>query len=561
MRRQPPPPSLPLAPDSALESLNAPPDAASSLAVQARLVSALRDGALSGKESGHVFLIETHISYVLLTGQFAYKIKKAVELDFLDFRSLAARRLDCEEELRLNRRLAPTLYLDVVAITGSVEAPVLGGAGPIIEYAVKMREFPQQALASRALARGELSAAHIDALAATVAAFHQTACVAAASGPYGNPDEVLCTALQNFVQIRRLEDPHTEVADLDALAAWTERQHAACAASMFRRLSEGFVRECHGDLHLGNIAFFEHKLTIFDCIEFSEKMRWIDVMSEVAFAVMDLRDRGQPDFAHRFLNAYIESTGDYDGLTVLRFYLVYRAMVRAKISRLRAAQLMHGDAKATALDEYRGYLDIAKHYAQPQRPAIIITHGLAGSGKTTFSQALLEMIGAVRIRTDVERKRIHGLPATRHDRSGIDAGLYAREATRETYLRALQLARDATAAGWKVIVDAAFLMRWQRRLFRDLASGLGIPFVVISFVAPAATLRERITRRLDDAQEASDATLAVLEHQLQTQEPLAPGELGDTLVCETQAPLAKEQLAARLRGVFDRLAAAPEADG
>jgi uncharacterized protein len=535
----------------------APPDAASSLAVQARLVSSLRDAALSGAESGHVFLIETHISYVLLTGQFAYKIKKAVELGFLDFRSLAARHHYCEEELRLNRRLAPTLYLDVVEITGSVEAPVLGGAGPVIEYAVKMREFPQEALASRALVRGELSAAHIDTLAAKVATFHQTAFVAAAGGPHGNPDEVLCTALQNFVQIRRLEDPHTEVADLAALAAWTERQHAACAASMVRRRGEGFVRECHGDLHLGNIAFFERELTIFDCIEFSEKMRWIDVMSEVAFMVMDLRDRGRPDFAHRFLNDYIEITGDYDGLDVLRFYLVYRAMVRAKISRLRAEQLILGDAKTAALDEYRGYLAIAKHYAQPPRPAIIITHGLAGSGKSTLSQALLEMIGAVRIRTDVERKRIHGLPATARDRSAIDAGLYAREATRETYLRALQLARNATAAGWKVIVDAAFLMRWQRRLFRDLASELDIPFIVITLVAPDATLRERITRRLDDAHEASDATLAVLEHQLQTQEPLAPDELGYTLAYDAQAPLVKEQLEARWPGVFDRLATAP----
>ena len=523
---------------------------------QARLVDALaRSGALGGDTPAGK--IETHISFVLLTGTHAYKIKKAVDFGFLDFTTLAARRFFCEEELRLNRRLAPGLYLEVVPITGSVDAPAVGGAGPVLEYAVKMREFAQEALASQALARGELSAAHIDALAARVAAFHQTACVAAVGGPHGNPDEVLCAALQNFVQIRRLEVPHAEAADLDALAVWTERQHAACAASMVRRRDEGFVRECHGDLHLGNIAFFEHELTIFDCIEFSEKMRWIDVMSEVAFMVMDLRDRGRPDFAYRFLNDYIEITGDYGGLEVLRFYLVYRAMVRAKVSRLRAEQLVHGDAKTAALDEYRGYLGIARQYAQPPHPAIVITHGLSGSGKTTLSQALLEMIGAVRIRTDVERKRIHGLPVTARVRSAIDEGLYAREATRETYLRALQLARGATAAGWKVIVDAAFLMRWQRRLFRDLATGLGIPFVVIALVAPDATLRERITRRLDDTHEASDANLAVLERQLQKQEPLAPDELGDTLVYDAQAPLVKEQLEARWRGVFDRLAAAP----
>src|ERR1700693_4651923 len=208
-------------------SAMAAPDAVASLAVQARLVSALRD-AISGAGGKHVFLIETHISYVLLTGQFAYKIKKAVELGFLDFRSLAARRFDCEEELRLNRRLAPKLYLDVVEITGSVEAPVLGGSGPVIEYAVKMREFSQAALASRVLARGELSAADIDALAAKVAAFHHTACVASIGRPFGTPENVLCTALQNFAQIRLLHDTDA-VADLDALAALTERQHALCA--------------------------------------------------------------------------------------------------------------------------------------------------------------------------------------------------------------------------------------------------------------------------------------------------------------------------------------------
>ncbi len=533
------------------------PDSATSLAAQARLMSSLRDAAIAGAGGKSVALIETHISCVLLTGQFAYKIKKAVELGFLDFRSLTARRFYCEEELRLNRRLAPKLYLDVIGITGSVEAPVLGGTGPVIEWAVKMREFPQEALTSRALVRGELSAVHLDALAAKVAAFHRRACVASIDGPYGTPDNVLRPALQNFTQIRLLLDTRAEVADLDALAAWTERQHAACAASMALRRGEGFVRECHGDLHLGNIAFFEGELTIFDCIEFNEQMRWIDVMSEVAFAAMDLRDRGRPDFAHRFLNAYLEITGDYVGLSVLRFYAVYRAMVRAKISRLRAEQLGSGDAKAAALAEYRGYLNIARHYARPPRPAIVITHGLAGSGKTTLSQALLEMIGAVRIRTDVERKRLHSLPAAARDRTGIDAGLSAPEATRETYLRALQLARAATTAGCKVIVDAAFLERWQRRLFRDLASELGIPFIVVTFVAEDATLRERIARRLHDVHEASDADLAVLEHQVQTQEPLAPDELGDTVVYQAQAPLGEAQLPARWRRVLDRLAPAP----
>jgi predicted kinase len=238
---------------------------------------------------------------------------------------------------------------------------------------------------------------------------------------------------------------------------------------------------------------------------------------------------------------------------VLRFYLVYRAMVRAKVSRLRAAQLGPGDERAAALAEYRGYLDIARHYAQPSAPAIVITHGLAGSGKTTLSQALLEMIGAVRIRTDVERKRLHGLPAATRGNAGNDVGLYAPETTRETYLQALKWTRVATLAGFRVIVDAAFLKGWQRRLFRDLASELGVPFILVHFVAEDATLRERVARRLDDVHEASDADLRVLEHQIRTREPLAPDELGDTIVYETESPLAEARQPARWQAVIDRL--------
>ena len=531
-------------------------DSREDLAAQARLVSALRDAIVSVAGGKRAALIETHISYVLLTGQFAYKIKKAVGLGFLDFRTLAARRFYCQEELRLNRRFAPELYLDVIAITGSVEAPALGGNGAVIEYAVKMREFPQDALASRALVRDEVSASDIDALAAKVAAFHRAACVASIGGPFGAPASVLRIALQNFTQIRAVLDTAAEIADLDALAGWTAREYAACAAALVRRRDDGFVRECHGDLHLGNIARIDGELTLFDCIEFNVEMRWIDVMSEVAFTMMDLQDRGRAEFAHRFLNDYLEISGDYDGLSVLRFYLVYRAMVRGKIVLLRAAQLEPGDAKAAALIEYRGYLNLAKRYAQPSRSAIVITHGLAGSGKTTLSQVLLEMIGAVRIRTDVERKRLHGLVATARDRAGIDAGVYAPEATREAYRRALELARGATAAGYVVIVDAAFLSHWQRQLFRDLATKLGLPFVIVTFVANEATLRQRIVRRLHDASDASDADLAVLEHQLQTQERLAPDELVDTVAYDAEAALDEAQSRARWQAVLDRLAPA-----
>jgi hypothetical protein len=503
-------------------------DPADDVAVQARLVAAL-------KAAASATLIETHISFVLLTGKLAYKIKKAVNLGFLDFRTLAARRFYCEEELRLNRRLAPEIYLDVVAITGTVDAPRVAGEGPALEYAVKMREFAQDALAGRALARGELLPRHIDALAARIAAFHRAADATPASGALGAPHTILSLALQNFTQLRPLLRDPADLADLDALAAWTSEHHAECAQAMARRHREGFIRECHGDLHLGNIAIVEGEPLVFDCIEFNDEMRWIDVMNEIAFTTMDLQDRGRPDFAHRFLNAYLEITGDYDGLGVLRFYLVYRAMVRAKIVRLRANQLSPGDPAAALSTEYRGYVRLAKGYARPSRPAIVITHGFAGSGKTTLSQRLLESVGAVRIRTDVERKRLHGLDPADRATASVGTGLYTPEATRDTYLRALSLTRKAAASGYPAIVDGAFLTRWQRDSFRALAEELGIPFVIVSCVTNEATLRERIARRLREADDASDADLAVLDHQLRTHDPLAPEELANTVVYDVEA--------------------------
>ncbi len=531
------------------------PASTDSLAIQAGLVAALRQAAAGDAANPRVALVETHISFVLLTGRYAYKIKKAVALSFLDFRTLAARRFFCREELRLNRRFAPELYLDVVSITGTVEAPRFGGQGPAIEYAVRMREFPADSLASEALARGQLAASDIDTLAAKIAAAHQAAAVAAKGGAMGAPDRVLAIATGNFREIRPLLDAgaeHDELADLDLLERWTLREHARLEAAMARRRDCGRVRECHGDLHLGNIALLGGVPTLFDCIEFNEEMRWIDVMSEIAFTVMDLRDRGRADFAHRLQSSYLEVTGDYDGLHVLRFYLVYRAMVRAKIARMRATQLRGATAASTALADFRSYLRLARHYSEPRRPWLVVAHGLSGSGKSTLAQALLERTGAVRIRTDVERARRPGGTSLTYSSSAIDAGPYAPEATRATYRRVLELVRTACENGYPVIADATFLKRWQRDEFRNLAAELGVRFVIVSCVASEATMRERIIRRMAQGGDASQADLAVFEHQLLTREPLGADELDGVLTCDSDAIGGGQ--AAR-DGAVDRIAA------
>ncbi|HET7032825.1 MAG TPA: AAA family ATPase [Casimicrobiaceae bacterium] len=501
-------------------------------------------------------LLETHISYVLLTGDYAYKIKKAVDFDFLDFRTLAARRFFCEEELRLNRRLAPTLYLDVVPITGSIDKPFIGGSEQrALEYAVKMREFAQEALAGKLLERCELGASDIDVLADKVARFHGAIGIASPDAGFGAPEGILRVALQNFVQLAPLLASEWERDELEDLCSWTGREHAARHDAFLRRRTQGFVRECHGDLHLGNIARIDDELVIFDGIEFSEEMRWIDVMSEVAFTVMDLQDRRRADLAHRFLNAYLDRTGDYGGLAVLPFYLTYRALVRAKIARLRATQVGAGAAKNAAIAESRGYLHLARSYAERPRPALIVTYGLSGSGKTAISQALLETIGAVRIRSDVERKRMHGVAPLERCNASEAQRLYAEASTQHTYDRLRTLARDILGAGRIAIVDATFLRHSQRESFRALAMELGLPFLILAFEASEATLRQRITQRQAGGGDASDADLAVLGHQIATREPLTADERTHAVVYDAEAPLeaarapaAWKELARRLGG-------------
>jgi aminoglycoside phosphotransferase family enzyme/predicted kinase len=520
---------------------------------QEALIHALRRPTAYADAVDQVDILETHISYVLLSGRYAYKIKKAVELGFLDYRSLTARHRYCKEELRLNRRLAPDIYLDVVPITGPVASARVEGDGRALEFAVKMRQFPQDSLLSQMLLRGALTPGHIDALAARVAEFHGSISVASAQGPFGRPDEVRRLALENFEQLDGLMENDADRTMLVALREWTEREYNARAGDFEARRQNGSVRECHGDLHLNNIALVDGRITVFDCIEFNDQMRWGDIMGEVAFVTMDLDDRKRSDLAFRFLNAYLEKTGDYAGLAVLRFLLAYRAMVRAKVTWLRAAQLAEASQKSSALDEYRGYVKLAQQYARTPQPAIVLMHGLAGSGKTTVSQQLLEDIGAIRIRSDVERKRLHGIDARGRSQSSVDDGLYASSKTEQTYQHVVALARQVTAAGYVAIVDAASLKRWQRDAVRNLAMELGVPFVIVSLSASGATLRQRVAARSGSGIDASEADLTVLDHQERTQEPIEEDEQLFVVTLTSEEPRDSVSVVSAWRNLCGRL--------
>ncbi len=503
-------------------------------------IAALRDPACYAHPAKGVEVVETHISWVLLAGEYAYKIKKPVKLPFLDFSTLAARRHYCEEELRLNRRTAAALYLGVVPIAQTARGPAVSASGAPIEYAVKMRRFATDALADEMARRGALGPAQIDAIAAALAGFHAAAPRAGPAGAYGSPAQIVAPAIGNFDQIAALGAHPGVRARLDRLRAWTEGETRRLQPLFAARQAGGHVRECHGDLHLGNIAFIGGCAVPFDCIEFDPALRWIDMMSEVAFLVMDLFAHGLPALAWRLLNACLEASGDYEGLAVLRFYLVYRAMVRAKIALLRT------DAAA-----FDAYLALAGSLARAERPALLAMHGLAGSGKTTVAQALLERIGALRVRSDVERKRLHGLPASARSGSALGAGLYDAASSERTYARLEICAAAAVRSGYSVIVDAAFLRHEERDRLRRLALRLGAEFLIVSCEARDAVLRERVARRAVQASDASEAQVPVLERQFVSRQPLTTDEAAATVCVNTGRDACRSQ---GVEGVASRLA-------
>ncbi len=521
-----------------------------SLVEQARLVRALSDERVLGHPVPKPQLLETHISHVILTGVYAYKIKKAVDLEFLNFVSLESRKKYSFEELRLNRRTAPELYLEVLAIGGSAGAPAFGVL-PAIEYVLKMREFPQSDLASNTLEAWRLEPCHWDWLAGDLARFHTMAEVAGADSGFGLPKQIRQWALQNFRQVDQRATTQHALRERQRLEEWTRAAYVELEDGFETRRREGHVRECHGDLHLGNLVMIDNRLTPFDCIEFNPNLRWIDVTSDLAFLTMDLQHRKARPMASRLLNRYLEISGDYAGLEVLGFYQVYRAVVRAKVALMKSGQ--GGGDGAGPVRDFERYMELALSYLDSSRPALIITHGLSGSGKTAFSERLVQVMNAVRIRSDVERKRLHGLGSSARSQAPVGGGLYDSGVSERTYERLLQLAQGVIRNGYAVIADAAFLKKAQRRRFQQAAQTLGIPFLILDFVAPVEVLRERLAERERKDADASDATVKVLDYQLKTQEPLTTDEQAVTVTIDTRMNLDAADHPDVWRAVLERM--------
>lgn len=507
------------------------------------IVTALQQPASFEHSVTQFETIETHISIVLLTGDFAYKFKKPVNLGFVDFTSLDKRRHFCEEELRLNRRSAPDLYLKVVAVGGDADAPQLN-AGPAIEYCVKMRQFPRSAELDRVMQAGDLDQRDFVKLAQSVARFHEDAEIATADMPHGSADTVRRQCLDNFATIGRGVPGLNLAVELYALRQWSESELNRTKSRIEQRRLGGRVRECHGDMHVTNMIWLDDRIQVFDCIEFNAEFRWIDVMSEIAFLLMDLDMRARPDLACTFLNAYLEASGDYSGLDLMRLFRVYRSLVRAKIACLRAGQ---DSADNTARRRFEQHVRLAKQYIDRSGSSgLIITHGLSGSGKTTITENLIPLTGAIRVRSDIERKRLAGLAASESSHNRVSEDLYDKSHTERTYERLEDCARFIINADLPAIIDATFLKVEQRQHFQLLAQELGVPFRILDCQAPTEILRNRIIKRSQTGHDASEADLAVLKCQLSTAETLTAREEEYLVSLDTQSLTDGQMLAGAL---------------
>lgn len=514
------------------------------------LIQALQDPKCYDHPVTGFALHETHISWVLLTGEFAYKIKKPVDFGFLDFSSLAQRKHFCGEEVRLNCRLAPDLYIDVVPITGSSTDPRLGGEGEPFEYAIRMHQFDTHQMLDQLHGEGRLEEAHMDELADQIADFHQN--LPTTRGELGTPAAVCADAEENFQQIRPLLGQPAQRDQLGRLAAWSRETFDRLEPHLMQRHQEGHIRECHGDLHLANITLYRNRVTVFDCIEFNEGLRWIDTCNDLAFLLMDLEHRGAPQLANRVLNRYLQLSGDFDCLPLLDFYKAYRAIVRAKIALLtRGNPELNDKDKQMLLDQYQSYIDLAERYSAPRKSYLLVTNGVSGSGKSWLSQHLAQSLGLVWLRSDVERKRLFGLKPHTNSHAQLDADIYTPQATRETYQRLAGLAGNALASGYPVIVDSTALHQAERDQLIHVAASRGISYLLLRCTAPENQRRQWLRARAENAPDPSEADETIMERQQAVAQPIAEAERAYSLeVDATAGTAAANDVANRIRKRF-----------
>jgi aminoglycoside phosphotransferase family enzyme/predicted kinase len=495
------------------------------------LVRDLRRREAWGPGVEEVGFLETHVSWLFFVGERVYKVKRPVDLGFIDATTLERRRFFCDEEVRLNRRLAPRVYLGVVAIVrgsdGCLRLEREAGRGEAVEWAVEMVRLPEQRMLASLLERGEIDNARMNAAASTLARFHEGCPTGAGIDEHGAPDAVARNAGDNLDALAaHVDDPERGRSGLGVLTprqlaflrARLQAFVAGRGALLERRVREGRIRDGHGDLHAGNLCFVGDELVAYDCVEFSRALRCGDVASDLAFLAMDNDRRGFPAFSRWLVRRYAQAAGDGEVADLVGFYKGYRALVRAKVATLTAGGAAHdAGLREAKRSEAMRYVQLALAYELP--PALILTVGLPACGKTWLAERIAAPLRAIVLHSDVRRKTLTGIAPTTRVEDGMDAGLYSPERKRATYRSLLGDALERLAAGHTVIVDATFSRREYRAPYVDAAVRLGLPYYVVHVTAPERVIRTRLEARRDDPREASDADLDVYLRARETFEP------------------------------------------
>jgi len=488
---------------------------------------------------GKVELVQTHISYVLLAGDFVYKIKKPVDFGFLDFTTLAKRRYYCRQEVILNRRLCPGAYQGVVRVAWQGGRLSLEGRGKAVEYAVKMRRLPADRMMDSLLAQGKISPTMVEAVAERLADFHARAATSPAIARYG-ARAIRIAWDENFDQ--------WAVYIGDTITAEQDRYLRAYVRSFFvrqrplleRRVQQGRICDCHGDVRSESVCFVDG-ICIFDCIEFNRRFRYTDVAGDIGFLAMDLDFRGRPDLADVLVQRYARAAADPELLNVIDFYKCYRACVRGKVESFRLGQAeVSAEEKEQSRSAARRYFRLACQYAAKQPPPLLlITCGLVATGKTVLAQALGEAAGMPVMSSDVVRKELAGLAPRERRFEPFGRGIYSPRFTQRAYKALLERARVALAEGRSVIVDATFAQRHYRQRARELAQKMGARFLCLECRAEEAVIRQRLEERLRAGRDASDARWETYQAQKQVFEPVRELPPDEHLVVDCDWPLSR----------------------
>jgi uncharacterized protein len=499
-----------------------------------------------------VRLIETHVSFIFITDSFVYKVKKPVDFGFLNFTTLDRRRFYCEEEVRLNRRLCPDLYLGVVELRATADGPAFGASqGTLIDYAVKMKRLPEERMLDCMLERDELQQAQLAEIARVIAQFHGRAAQGPQISAQGSPAALRANWEENFRQAAPFVPQLLPRRDLALIRGFAERFLAGQEDLLQARVAGGFIRDCDGDLHLGNICLTDAGVCIFDCIEFNDRFRYSDTAADIAFLLMDLEHAGRADLCPPFLEAYREAGGDPGSPGLLAFYQAYRAFVRGKVACLRAGEegLSPEELQAKQADA-RSYFRLARGYCLREGlpPTLLITCGPMGSGKSSLSRGLCRELGLSYLGSDLTRKKLSGRKPTERCGEGYGQGIYSPAHSVATYAALLEGARRELLAGRSVVVDATFGTAAGREEFRELAASLGVPFFLVQLASDPRLTRERLELRSRQPGEVSDGRPELLDQQLARFE--APGA-GEAILVDSGLDLdAKVDLVLRAMGLL-----------